>query len=51
MKKLRIYIKGALIGMIAEYAFRVEFGYLQGFILSMLIIGMSIDVVYNWNSK
>ena len=51
MKRITIYLKGALIGMIAEYAFRVEFGYLQGFILSMLIIGMTIDVVDNWNSR
>lgn len=48
MKKLMIYLKGCLIGMIAEYCFRVEFGYLQGFILSALIIGMIIDVVQDW---
>ena len=44
LTKLTIYLKGALIGMISEYAFRVEFGYLQGFILSLLIIGMAIDL-------
>lgn len=49
MKKLTIYLKGALIGMIAEYCFRVEYGYLQGFILGILIILMIIDVLNNWN--
>jgi biotin transporter BioY len=48
MKKLTIYLKGGLIGMISEYCFRVEFGYLQGFILSALVIGMIIDVIQNW---
>ena len=49
MKKLSIYLKGGVIGMIAEYCFRVEFGYLQGFILSTLIVGMIIEVVQDWN--
>ena len=44
LTKLTIYLKGALIGMISEYAFRVEFGCLQGFILSLLIVGMAIDL-------
>ena len=48
MKKLMVYLKGGLIGMITEYCFRVEFGYLQGFILSALIISMIIDVVQDW---
>ena len=45
MKKSSIYLKGILIGMIAEYCFRVEFGYLQGFILSALTIEMLLDVI------
>jgi hypothetical protein len=49
MKKLMIYLKGGLIGMIAEYCFRVEFGYLQEVILSALIISMIIDIVSDWN--
>lgn len=49
MKKLICYIKGALIGMIAEYSFRIEFGYLQAFILTMLLLGLALDVIYNWN--
>lgn len=48
MKKLRIYLKGAMIGMIAEYCFRVEFGYLQGFLLITLVIGLILDVVNYW---
>ena len=44
LTKLTIYLKGALIGMISEYVFRVEFGYLQGFILLLLIIGIAIDL-------
>lgn len=48
MKKLIIYTKGAMIGMVVEYCFRVEFGYLQGFILIVLIIGLIIDVVHTW---
>ena len=48
MKKSSIYLKGILIGMIAEYCFRVEFGYLQGFILSVLTIEMLLDVILDW---
>lgn len=49
MKKLKTYLWGAMIGMISEYCFRVEFGYLQGFILVILILGMIIDVIESWN--
>jgi len=45
MKTLKIYVNGALIGMIAEYCFRVQFGYLQGFILSLLIF-KAIIIIY-----
>ena len=48
MKKLHIYLKGILIGMMAEYCFRVEFGYLQGFILSALILEMLLNVIQDW---
>lgn len=51
MERLSIYLKGALIGMIAEYCFRVDFGYLQGFILIVLVIGMIMDVVQSLNKK
>ncbi len=44
MKKLNYYVNGALIGMISEYCFRVEFGYLQGFILIMLITKMMLEI-------
>lgn len=48
MKRLMIYLKGAMVGMIAEYCFRVEFGYLQAVILTVLVIGIVIDVVVTW---
>ena len=38
MKKLKIYLKGTMIGMIAEHCFRVNLGYLEGFIIGILII-------------
>jgi hypothetical protein len=44
MKKLNTYLTGILIGMIAEYSLRIEFGYMQGFILLLLIIKMIIDI-------
>jgi len=49
MKKLQTYIKGGLIGMIAEYCFRVDYSYLQIFILVALVIGMVIEVIQDWN--
>jgi hypothetical protein len=49
MKKLIICLKGALIGMISEYSFRVEFTYLQGFILLTLIISIVIDLYEDKN--
>jgi len=45
MKTTGIYIKGMLIGMITEYCFRIDFGYLQGFILFCLVIEMVIKVI------
>lgn len=46
MQKLKLicYINGALIGMITEYCFRVNFGYLQGIILLLLITKMIVDI-------
>lgn len=49
MKKLKTYLSGGLIGMVAEYCFRVEFGYLQAITLTTLVIGMLIDIVESWN--
>lgn len=49
MKKLKTYLNGFLIGMIAEYCFRVEFGYLQVTILVLLVIAMIFDIVESWN--
>ena len=49
MKKIKTYLSGGLIGMIAEYCFRVEFGYLQVIILTALVVGMLIDIVESWN--
>ena len=48
MKRLMIYLKGGVVGMIAEYCFRVDFGYLQAIILTALIIGIIIDVAVTW---
>jgi hypothetical protein len=48
MKRLMIYLKGAMVGMIAEYCFRVNFGYLQAFILTALVVGIIIDVIVTW---
>ena len=44
MKTLRIYTQGILIGMIGEYCLRIEFGYMQGFILIILLITMGIQI-------
>ena len=49
MKKLEIYLHGFIIGMVAEYCYRVEFGYLQAIILTALVVGMLIDIVESWN--
>jgi len=49
MKKLSIYAKGAMIGMIAEYCLRVEFGYIQAILLTVLLSAAVIDVVQSWN--
>lgn len=51
MNKLRLYIKGFLIGMIAEYVFRVEFGYIQATVLVALITEMLIKVIIDWNDE
>jgi hypothetical protein len=51
MNKLRLYVKGFLIGMIAEYGFRVEFGYLQATILTALILEMLIKVIADWKDE
>ena len=48
MEKSSIYLKGILIGMIAEYCFRVEFGYLQGSLLSLLTLEMLLNVIQDW---
>lgn len=50
MKRIVIYSNGFIIGMIAEYCFRVSFGYLQGSILLLLLLRMIIDVIDNWNN-
>jgi hypothetical protein len=47
MKKLSFYVKGILIGMIGEYCFRIECGYLQIFILSLLILEMFFETLFN----
>lgn len=47
MNKIRAYVNGALIGMIAEYLFRVEFSTLPLMILILLIITAYIDIKYN----
>ena len=49
MKKLEIYLHGFIIGMVAEYCYRVECDYLQAIILIILVIGMVIDIVESWN--
>jgi len=46
MKALRHYIDGSLIGIIIEYCFRVKFGYLQAFIL-ILLISKAIITIYD----
>ena len=51
MSKLRLYLRGFLIGMIAEYIYRVEFGYLQVTILIALILEMIITVVKDYGNK
>jgi hypothetical protein len=48
MKKLSVYMRGFLIGMIAEYSFRVEFGYIQAIILALLITTSLVDVIFSW---
>jgi hypothetical protein len=45
MKTLRAYVKGGLIGMTAEYCYRVELNYFAIIVLSVLIIEMAIEVV------
>ena len=47
MNKIRAYVNGALIGMIGEYLFRVEFSTLPLMILILLIITAYIDIKYN----
>ena len=49
MNKLKLYGKGFLIGMIAEYGFRVQFGYIQALILVALILEMFIVVIEGWD--
>lgn len=41
-------MQGALIGMISEYCFRVEYGYLQGFILFFLALNAFFEIRNNW---
>jgi hypothetical protein len=48
MKKLSVYIRGFLIGIIAEYSFRVEFSHIQAIILILLIATSLVDVIFSW---
>jgi len=35
--------------MIAEYGFRIEFGYIQASILVLLIMGAILDIINTWH--
>jgi len=48
MSRITIYLRGAIIGMIAEYCFRVDVGYLQVMILVALITTSVIDIIEHW---
>lgn len=44
VKKIMYYLRGINIGIILEYAIRIEFGYIQGFILAAFLVMMGIDL-------
>jgi hypothetical protein len=45
--KIRRYLKGFLIGMVFEFSYRFEFGWIQFLLLAALITEFLIDISSN----